>query len=107
MAGNKKTPTDFKARAKAKARDAPKKKRQGISARRAHNPAATAAAAAIVPTAEAAVESDDEPIDDEDIEFVRENAKSLSFLSSVNPEKLAKIDKEAKAKKMRNKDKPK
>ncbi|KAJ2815826.1 hypothetical protein GGI24_005926, partial [Coemansia furcata] len=89
----------------AKAKDAPKKKRSGISARRAHNPAAPAAeAAAVVPSAEL---SDDEPINDEDMEFVRENAKSLSFLSSVNPEKLAKIEKQAKTKGMKNRDKPK
>ncbi|KAJ2881079.1 hypothetical protein H4R27_004316 [Coemansia aciculifera] len=105
MAGGKKAPTDFKARAKAKTKDAPKKKRMGISARRAHNPAATAAAAEVVVAN--AEQSDDEPIDEEDMEFVRENAKSLSFLSSVNPEKLAKIAKEAKVKGMRNRDKPK
>ncbi|KAJ2492098.1 hypothetical protein IWW37_001675 [Coemansia sp. RSA 2050] len=107
MAGGKKTPTDFKARAKAKTRDAPKKKRLGISARRAHNPAAAAAVpevAAVVVNAEL---SDDELIDDEDIEFVRENAKSLSFLSSVNLEKLAKVNKEAKTRSMKNRDKPK
>ncbi|KAJ2693599.1 hypothetical protein H4218_005969 [Coemansia sp. IMI 209128] len=106
MAGGKRTPTDFKARAKAKTRDAPKKKRMGISARRAHNPAAAAApeVAAVVANAEP---SDDEPIDDEDMEFVRENAQSLSFLSSVNPEKLAKVSKQAKAKSMKGRDKPK
>ncbi|KAJ2066905.1 hypothetical protein GGI08_001642, partial [Coemansia sp. S2] len=105
MAGGKKTPTDFKARAKAKTKVAPKKKRMGISARRAHNPTATAAATEVVVAD--AEPSDDEPIDEEDMEFVRENAKSLSFLSSVNPEKLAKIAKEAKVKGMRNRDKPK
>ncbi|KAJ1912497.1 hypothetical protein LPJ71_002705, partial [Coemansia sp. S17] len=105
MAGGKKTPTDFKARAKAKTKVAPKKKRIGISARRAHNPTATAAATEVVVAD--AEPSDDEPIDEEDMEFVRENAKSLSFLSSVNPEKLAKIAKEAKIKGMRNRDKPK
>ncbi|KAJ2887748.1 hypothetical protein GGI21_006827, partial [Coemansia aciculifera] len=110
MAGGKKAATDFKARAKAKTRDAPKtkKKRQGISARRAHNPAAaTAAAVPAVAPAAAESEDDDEPIDDEDMEFVRENASSLSFLSSVNPEKLAKIAKEAKVKRMKGRDKPK
>ncbi|KAJ2741525.1 hypothetical protein GGI20_005130 [Coemansia sp. BCRC 34301] len=107
MAGSKKAATDFKARAKAKARDAPKKKRQGISARRAHNPAAAEAATGAVPVAAAAVKSDDEPIDEDDMEFVRENAQSLRFLSSVNPESLAKMAKEVKVKRMKSRDKPK
>ncbi|KAJ1999474.1 hypothetical protein GGI04_004557 [Coemansia thaxteri] len=103
--------TDFKAKAKAKtkakAKDvSSKKKRGGISARRAHRPSDNMGE---VKTQEVEVkeESDDEDIDPEDMEFVRENAKSLGFLSSVDPEKLGKINKEAKVKGVRYREKPK
>ncbi|KAJ2277745.1 hypothetical protein IWW43_001091, partial [Coemansia sp. RSA 1935] len=50
---------------------------------------------------------DDEQLNVEDFEFVRENAKSLSFLSSVNPESLTSIKKELKEKKRTRTAKPK
>ncbi|KAJ1730546.1 hypothetical protein LPJ61_002957, partial [Coemansia biformis] len=43
-------------------------------------------------------ESDNDQVDEEDVDFVRENMGSLTFLSSVNPESLANIKKEPKVK---------
>ncbi|KAJ2355505.1 hypothetical protein GGF43_002647, partial [Coemansia sp. RSA 2618] len=50
---------------------------------------------------------DDEQLNVEDFDFVRENAKSLSFLSSVNPESLTNIKKQLKEKKRVRTAKPK
>ncbi|KAJ2797245.1 hypothetical protein H4R21_004397, partial [Coemansia helicoidea] len=54
--------------------------------------------AAVAQLMEQHSESEDEQVDEEDVDFVRENMDSLTFLSSVNPESLAAIKKEPKDK---------
>ncbi|KAJ2449248.1 hypothetical protein EV183_004988 [Coemansia sp. RSA 2336] len=51
-------------------------------------------------------ESEDEYMSAEDIDFVQQNAESLGFLSSVNPESLSNIKKETKEKRVKRKAKP-
>ncbi|KAJ2846034.1 hypothetical protein IWW36_004536, partial [Coemansia brasiliensis] len=51
-------------------------------------------------------ESDDEYLSAEDIDFVQQNAESLGFLSSVNPESLLNIKKKTKEKRRTRKAKP-
>ncbi|KAI7830891.1 nucleolar complex-associated protein-domain-containing protein [Kickxella alabastrina] len=58
--------------------------------------------APIVPTIDCPAQSSDEEVDDDDLEFVKENAQNISFLKSLNPEKLANIPKSANSKSKSN-----
>ncbi|KAJ2693728.1 hypothetical protein H4R19_005983, partial [Coemansia spiralis] len=58
--------------------------------------------AAVAQLVEQHEESENEEVNEDDVDFVRENMDSLTFLSSVNPESLAAIKKEPKVKAKRS-----
>ncbi|KAJ1951692.1 hypothetical protein EC988_003965 [Linderina pennispora] len=95
MAG-KKGDTSFKAKAKAgaKARASAKSRDK----RRSKQQAARQADIVAAPKAEQ--EEEEMEMDDDDLAFVQKNAKGLSFLNALNPEKLTKVTKEQKSKRI-------
>ncbi|KAJ2719589.1 hypothetical protein GGI07_005115 [Coemansia sp. Benny D115] len=60
-----------------------------------------------IPTIDAPALSSDDEVEDDDMEFVRENVQNLSFLKSMDPEKLSNITKEVKKKAYTNTQKQK
>ncbi|KAJ1946204.1 hypothetical protein FBU59_002087, partial [Linderina macrospora] len=104
MAG-KKGDTSFKAKAKAgakarasaKSRDKRRAKQQAANKQQSEKSTAQH---------QAAEEEEDMEVDDADLEFVNKNARGLSFLSALNPDKLSKVTKEQKVKRIGKQTKP-
>lgn len=110
MSGGKKSHTGPKVKTKAKAKVAAKNKsRKGASketknkrlSRRQQNDANDEVDNIIntaIESKEEEEEKEEELLAEEDMEFVRDNVQNLSFLSSINPNKLTKVVKETKPK---------
>ncbi|KAI9501551.1 hypothetical protein GGI25_005525 [Coemansia spiralis] len=105
MAGKKATKPSFKAKTKAAAKNSAKTKssKAKAHAKKPHTNGSKRQTANKPNEHELDAKPDSdgsEDFDDEDADFIRENAKNISFLSSINPEKLTAITKEAKPKRL-------